>query len=171
MWKRPSCSGNRQPQLSYQISRKQTLANSPGLGLFPNTRSLQGTPDVNHQMRWICGSHGAVSSSRTWSFTCQTSAVAKPKQIARDRNMKWENKISSVKRDRENDDSGGNYVSAGTVLAHSAALSLSPEKLLFSPSCKRCLWWQGNGSGWDLHTWRSHLQDGPSLCPWCKQVT
>lgn len=36
----------------YQISRKQVLDNSQGLGLFPNTRSLQGTPNLNHQMYW-----------------------------------------------------------------------------------------------------------------------
>lgn len=33
----------------YQISKKQILDDSPGLGLFPNTRSLQGTPNLTHQ--------------------------------------------------------------------------------------------------------------------------
>lgn len=45
----------------YHISRKQTLADSPGLGLFPNTGSLQSTPNLNHQTHRTCGICGPPS--------------------------------------------------------------------------------------------------------------
>lgn len=107
----------------YQISRKQTLANSPGLALFPQHQILAGSPKLKPaKARNTCISVG------TQSLTCQTTTTAEPKHVAQNRNIKEENKISSVKRDRSNDDSSENDVSARAGLARSAALSLSAKK-------------------------------------------